>query len=200
MAATIGGNLALDYVGTLSERNSSRYEHLVEPEDLSQWLADAGLVDRPPAADATALRDAIRLREVLYEVIAREIDGHPRRLTAGQRRIINRAAAATPPAIRFGPTGGIRREGDVEAGLSAIARDAIALFDRDDDSVLKWCADENCTHPFLDRSRGHRRRWCEMAGCGDRAKAAAYRARQRSAAASAASSAKPTKRSARAAR
>ncbi|MGI3785575.1 MAG: CGNR zinc finger domain-containing protein [Janthinobacterium lividum] len=35
--------------------------------------------------------------------------------------------------------------------------------------------DPTCTHRFLDRSRGHRRRW-EMAGCGDRAKTAAHRA------------------------
>ena len=73
------------------------------------------------------------------------------------------------------------KAGDAKAGMSAIARDAIALFDRDDGSVLKWCADDACTHPFLDRSRGHRRRWCDMAGCGDRAKAAAYRSRKRSA-------------------
>ncbi|PYC65712.1 hypothetical protein C7C45_27955 [Micromonospora arborensis] len=29
------------------------------------------------------------------------------------------------------------------------------------------------------RSRGARRRWCGMRGCGDRAKAAAYRQRRR---------------------
>ena len=71
------------------------------------------------------------------------------------------------------------RNGDLRSGLSAVARAAIALFERADDSVLKWCADDDCTHPFLDTSRGHRRRWCGMAGCGDRAKAAAYRARKR---------------------
>ena len=76
----------------------------------------------------------------------------------------------------------VQQVGDVSAGLSAVAREALALFRRTDGSVLKWCADEQCTHPFLDHSHGHRRRWCGMAGCGDRAKAAAYRARRRASA------------------
>jgi predicted RNA-binding Zn ribbon-like protein len=93
---------------------------------------------------------------------------------------VNRTAAEPPPLVRVDRSGRRRRTGDASAALSAIARDGLALFDRDDDSVLSWCADTRCTRPFLDRSRGHRRRWCGMAGCGDRAKAAAYRARQRS--------------------
>jgi predicted RNA-binding Zn ribbon-like protein len=48
-----------------------------------------------------------------------------------------------------------------------------------DRPLLSRCADDRCTRPFVDRSRGHRRRWCGMRGCGDRAKAAAYRARHR---------------------
>jgi predicted RNA-binding Zn ribbon-like protein len=36
---------------------------------------------------------------------------------------------------------------------------------------------ERCTLWFLDVSRGHRRRWCSMTLCGNRAKAAAHRAR-----------------------
>ena len=128
------------------------------------------------------LRDALRLREALFSMIAREIDGKPRRLTAGQRLIINRAAAAAPPVDplldhRPDPSRGRRPR----RACPPITRDAVALLDRDDGSVLKWCADDTCTRAFVDRSRGHRRRWCDMAGCGDRAKAAAYRSRQRAA-------------------
>jgi predicted RNA-binding Zn ribbon-like protein len=46
-------------------------------------------------------------------------------------------------------------------------------------ALLRRCDDPKCTRLFIDRSRGGRRRWCDMKGCGDRAKAAAYRRRHR---------------------
>ena len=45
-----------------------------------------------------------------------------------------------------------------QSGLSAVARDALVLVEPGD-AALKWCANPTCTHPFLDRSRGHRRRY-----------------------------------------
>ncbi len=177
----VSGNLALDYVGTLNERFRSRVEQLNTPADFGHWLVGAALVDRAPPVSESDFRRAIKLRETIFAVIARDIDQQSPRLTRTERMIINGAAAEPPPVATLTLSGGVTRAGDAKAGMSAIARDTIALFDRDDGSVLKWCADDACTHPFLDRSRGHRRRWCEMAGCGDRAKAAAYRSRKRSA-------------------
>ena len=174
----VSGNLALDYVGTLNERSAARVEQLRTPADLGDWLVAAGVLDAAPAVSPAELTDAIELREALFRVVAREIDGRGAP-TAAERTLINRAAGQPPPVPVLSPAGQVSHEGDLAAGLSAVARDAIALFERTDGSVLKWCADDDCTHPFLDRSRGHRRRWCEMGGCGDRAKAAAYRARHR---------------------
>ncbi len=37
----VGGNLALDFVGTLNERFSSRVEQLRTPTDLGTWLVRA---------------------------------------------------------------------------------------------------------------------------------------------------------------
>jgi len=64
------------------------------------------------------------------------------------------------------------------AVFAFLARDCLDLFDSPDRAALRWCADAKCTRVFIDRSRGQRRRWCGMKGCGDRAKAAAYRRRQ----------------------
>jgi predicted RNA-binding Zn ribbon-like protein len=175
----VGGNLALDFVGTLNERGTSRVENLSVPADLDDWLVEAGVLSARPGATTADLAAAIRLREALYRLIAALINGTA--LPRGDLRRANEAARLAPPTLQV-TTGGRRRlTGDVAAGLSAVARDALTLVDRDGDAVLKWCADDACTHPFLDRSRGHRRRWCEMAACGGRAKAAAYRARRRAA-------------------
>jgi predicted RNA-binding Zn ribbon-like protein len=42
---------------------------------------------------------------------------------------------------------------------------------------VRRCGDPRCTRVFLDDTRNGRRRWCEMATCGNRAKAARWRDR-----------------------
>ncbi len=176
--AISSGNLALDFVGTLGERRDARNEHLRESADVAAWLVEAGVLDAPPSTDGDTLDEAVTLREALFVVVEHLLDEPGAALPRPALEVVNRAAAAPPPAVALQPDRTLARSGSWRAGLSAVARDGLALVDPGD-AELKWCADPTCTHPFLDRSRGHRRRWCEMAGCGDRAKAAAYRARRR---------------------
>jgi predicted RNA-binding Zn ribbon-like protein len=172
----VGGNLALDFVGTLNERHSHRVENLNQPEDLGCWFVDASLLDSAPAVGLADLKSAILLREALFRLVSGLIDGTvPRR---SDLDVVNLAAREAPPGVRVTSRGRRHNTGTVANALAAVARAGLSLFDRPDDAVLKWCANSSCTHPFLDRSRGHRRRWCDMASCGDRAKAAAYRARK----------------------
>jgi predicted RNA-binding Zn ribbon-like protein len=44
---------------------------------------------------------------------------------------------------------------------------------------IKACPGPNCAWVFIDQSRNGSRRWCHMNECGNRAKAAAFRARSR---------------------
>ena len=44
---------------------------------------------------------------------------------------------------------------------------------------VRRCADGRCPRVFYDSTRNGRRRWCDMATCGNRAKAARFRARER---------------------
>jgi predicted RNA-binding Zn ribbon-like protein len=46
---------------------------------------------------------------------------------------------------------------------------------------IKICASDTCDWIFYDASRTSRRRWCDMSTCGNRAKAARHRARERAA-------------------
>ena len=171
------GHPALDLVGTVAERTTTHVEHLTTPEHLARWLVAAGLLDTAPAATDADLAAARRLREALYAVLRATSDGQP--LPADARAAVHAAAAGPTVAHTLDAAGGLHRDGDVPAALTAIARAAIDLVGGPGRHLLRWCADATCTHPFLDRSRGGRRRWCGMAGCGDRAKARAYRARRR---------------------
>jgi predicted RNA-binding Zn ribbon-like protein len=115
------------------------------------------------------------LREALYAYVVH--------LTGGPvpspeiRRVLNRYAAGQV-TLQLDPRWRLRRTGRAEDALGAIAREALLLGQDGRRDAIRWCADATCTRPFLDRSRARRRRWCGMSTCGDKAKAAAYRARR----------------------
>jgi predicted RNA-binding Zn ribbon-like protein len=71
----------------------------------------------------------------------------------------------------------MRRWRSPEALLLPIG-EALAKFVCEEDfSNVKACEGPGCTLMFADHTRGHARRWCSMAICGNRAKQAAHRAR-----------------------
>ena len=71
-----------------------------------------------------------------------------------------------------------RRWRSPESLLLPIAKAMADLVCEADFSHVKACEGHNCTLLFVDRTRGHARRWCSMAVCGNRAKQAAHRVRQ----------------------
>jgi predicted RNA-binding Zn ribbon-like protein len=70
-----------------------------------------------------------------------------------------------------------RRWHSPESLLLPIARSLADLVCTEDFTLVKACEGPPCTLLFVDRTRGHVRRWCSMAICGNRAKQAAHRAR-----------------------
>jgi predicted RNA-binding Zn ribbon-like protein len=172
----VTGSLALDLVATVAERTTTCLEKLPDPAALADWVALAALLDGPPAVSRAGLDHARALREALYGLVSAVIDGRPPAVV--DLAVVNDEAYAAPPVPQADPDGVVHLAGNLRAALSAVARSGLELL-VPGDGVLRWCAGERCTRAFVDRSRGHRRRWCGMAGCGDRAKAAAYRERRR---------------------
>ena len=172
----IAGNVALDFVATVAERTTTREERLREPADLAQWLADAGVLDAPPPVTELDLEAARELREAMYDYVV-QLTGGPAP-SAEVRNVLNRHAEVGNVALRLDRRWELQRTGDVRSALGAITREAFLLSEDDRRDAIRWCAGPACTRAFLDRSHGRRRRWCGMSGCGDRAKAAAYRARR----------------------
>ncbi|HZB89854.1 MAG TPA: ABATE domain-containing protein [Stellaceae bacterium] len=72
-----------------------------------------------------------------------------------------------------------RRWHSPESLLLPIARALADLVCAEDFTHVKACEGPPCTLLFVDRTRGHVRRWCSMAVCGNRAKQAAHRVRAR---------------------
>jgi predicted RNA-binding Zn ribbon-like protein len=63
--------------------------------------------------------------------------------------------------------------------LQPVAHAIADLLCHADFTQIRKCEGARCTLWFLDVSKGHRRRWCSMSLCGNRAKVAQHRARNR---------------------
>jgi predicted RNA-binding Zn ribbon-like protein len=176
------GRLALDFMATLGNRDSSSpIERLPDPASLAAWCAGAGLTPRPPAVTPGELSEARALREALFEVVRAAM--HRQKVSSARAEELNRTARASvaPPQLIV-YEGRLDRQipslGPLEA-LAVVARDAIDLLTGPELELLRECEADDCTGIYVDTSRGHRRRWCSTARCGNRARVAAHRARRR---------------------
>lgn len=173
------GTLPLDFVGTLrARRNAEPLEKLATPGLLDDWFVESGMVDLAPGASEADLVIAVQLREAVYALVAARLDG--RALPAEAVAEVNLHAAGLPVTLRLGPQGATRT-GSAAQGLAALAREVVGIQGGDEAALLRECARPECTQVYLDRSRGRRREWCAMRTCGNRVKAAAYRARRHAA-------------------
>jgi predicted RNA-binding Zn ribbon-like protein len=173
----LSGRRCLDFVGTMKRRHSSREELLTEPELLSDWAVQAGLLDAAVAVTADDLAAAIELREAIYRTVVARLEG--RRLQAVDVELLNERASQPQLTPRLLRTGATRREGTASQLLASLSADLLDLLAGTDIENVKRCAHPDCTRLYLDASRAKNRHWCGMGTCGNRAKVQAFRARQR---------------------
>ena len=58
----VGGRRCLNFVGTMKRRDSAREELLTEPDSLSDWAVEAGLLDAAIDVTVDDLNAAIDVR------------------------------------------------------------------------------------------------------------------------------------------
>lgn len=171
----VSGNPALDLAGTLGSRRDNPIDTLAAPADLQRWVAECDELPDRVEVDSATFASALSLREATYQLaLDRILD---RQYDVGSLKVVNTMADGPMPTVKLSNTGR-QISGDLRSALSHLARRAIDVL-ADQDSCLKECGRTICTRIYLDRSRGGRRTWCGMDECGNRVKAAAYRARKR---------------------
>ncbi|MFI1471472.1 CGNR zinc finger domain-containing protein [Streptomyces wuyuanensis] len=171
---------ALDFAGTLRvRRGPNPREMLHSPESLGSWFRECGITDGDLVCGPADLSEAVELREAIYRLVVARIDGD-----AYEREALDlvNAAARRPAPVPQLTDAGRSVEATVRQALSHVARDAVAVLGGSEVPLLKECANPDCTQFYIDRSRGARREWCKMDPCGNKIKAAAYRARKRASA------------------
>ncbi len=169
----------LDFVGTLRRRrNPDPQEMLTTPESLDVWFWESGLVDGAVGARPSDVTEAVALREAIFSLVSSALNKEE--YDAEALALLN-SAARGPSAVPQLTAQGRRVEATPRQALSSLAREAVRLLSGPDIELVKECSRPECTQIYLDRSHGGRREWCAMDPCGNRVKAAAYRARKKAA-------------------
>jgi predicted RNA-binding Zn ribbon-like protein len=195
----IAGAVCLDFINTLDDRFMAEPKELLQRYvDLARFSEDTGTlpdvqVDRlmkrsiqNPEEAQRALTSAIRLREAMSEIFYARAQGKP--IPAMALIILNQHVQESaqhlkllPGKDRFDWTFEFDTE-DLFAPLWPIARDAAQLLASDQLEFVRACASKKCEWLFLDESKNHRRRWCDMTKCGNRAKVKRFYTRKKKAA------------------
>ncbi|MGW4898166.1 CGNR zinc finger domain-containing protein [Kitasatospora sp. NPDC004240] len=171
----IGEPLALDLLNT-RWTGTPVNDLLTGTDGLAVWLSSAGLAARAPATEA-ALAAVLEAREAVGAVVrALEEGGVP---GADERAALNALLGHGRLRRELGPAGRTDHvEPDDPRWLAPwlVADDLLGLLEQGAHRI-KRCAGHGCILHFFDTSQNGRRRWCSMAGCGNRAKAARHYAK-----------------------
>jgi predicted RNA-binding Zn ribbon-like protein len=141
------------------------------------WALSAGLA-ASELADAEVER-LVRFREALRAVLLSHNGVELEDAVLGELHALGRDATV---AVGFGPGGEPRLEAVASSGASEVIARLLAVIARADAEGtwerLKICPADDCLWAFYDFSRNHSRTWCDMAVCGNRVKARAFRSRR----------------------
>jgi predicted RNA-binding Zn ribbon-like protein len=189
------GILCLDFVNTVDSRSVARPRDLLKTyADLVHWAARQRIIaddevlglqrlaERAPAAAEAARQSALAVREAIYGLFAAALHRQPPR--AADMAVFNESLARAlahlriaPEDVGFGWTWS--KETELDRVLWPVVRSAAELLTSDQRNRIGECAGRDCGWLFLDTSRNHTRRWCDMKDCGNRAKARRHYQRQR---------------------
>lgn len=192
--------MCLDFVNTLDDRfTPDAKESLKHYVDLARFAEDTGIlsdlhVDRlmersmlhaEEAQRALAL--AIQLREAISDIFYALV--RKKAVPAAALAILNQQVQEAAQHLVLAVGKRFAWKFDVDgydlfAPLWPIARDAGELLASERVEYVRACASKTCEWLFLDESKNHRRRWCDMTKCGNRAKVKRFYVRQKRSAAS----------------
>ena len=195
----MSGNVSLDFANTAEwhagpqpEERLTSYAAVIEwarkhdilSESQAQRLLETA--GAHPEDETAAMRRILALREAVYHVFSAA--SHHTQPSPADLETLNLELAEALPHLRLiddgtSPTGEDRRglsefswtwsgiEDHLTSVLWSVARSAAELLTSSRLAQVRECADETWGWRFLDQTKNASRRWCDMADCGNRAKA-----------------------------
>ncbi|MFJ3368354.1 CGNR zinc finger domain-containing protein [Pseudomonas sp. NPDC086251] len=189
---------ALDFLNSIATPIDEPVDWIDDGAGWLEWLKQAGWVEdavlerlqaqampgemERVAAQARSLREWFRGFVLKYK--GKPLQASVLKELEALNRLLERDEKYTQIALQDGETPKLawtlqRRWRSPDSLLLPLG-EVLAQFVSDEDfSNVKCCEGPSCTLMFVDHTRGRKRRWCSMAVCGNRAKAAAHRERQK---------------------
>jgi predicted RNA-binding Zn ribbon-like protein len=191
----VAGHLALDFANTLDYRYDPdrlidllpsyerffafcRQSKVITAAQMRKLLGSLSGFDSQRVLD-----EVIEIREALYFLILSAV--HGRRPDESDLRALNGflSEARAVDEVVWHKRGFVRSFRDVterpDGPLRQFVDAAVLLITSPDIYNVRECSEKTCRWFFLDRSRNHSRRWCDMQLCGNRSKAKRFYARTR---------------------
>jgi predicted RNA-binding Zn ribbon-like protein len=184
----VGGHPCLDFANTLDNRGSSNEVDLIPTyAHFALFAKQCGvfpaeemyeiesLIRSFPQVAELGPAYAIHLRELIFEIFSAV--AHGKAPTAAALKEFNRfVKEAAKHRVLIPQENGFRwKWADYGSEFSVLwfpfAWQAAHLLASDDLKLVRECASPTCSWLFLDKSKSHSRRWCDMKVCGNRTKA-----------------------------
>ena len=195
-AIFVGDALGLDFLNSIATPVDTAIDWIDDGEGYLSWLEQAHLVHSDVLRDMRAralpgeldkIADQARSLREWFRGFVHQHRGRPLTSEAlAELEPLNRLlerdeiySRITPQPTELAPLTlqTIRRWRTPDALLLPVGEALARLVCTEDFSHVKACEGPACTLLFADDTRGHARRWCSMAICGNRAKQAAHRHR-----------------------
>jgi predicted RNA-binding Zn ribbon-like protein len=196
-ADLVGGHVVLDLTNTVTARDGDAIDWLGSYDDALEWATLTGAFDEQalaqlarlstgePEAGARALRRLRELRETVHDVLVATIRNEPPPPEA-----LNRLGTFWKAGVACAHVTARDGRARLELAVSSsrldylnhvLALDAMELLQALPLARTRICAGRRCGWLFIDTSKGGRRRWCDMATCGNAAKSKRHYRRKRAA-------------------
>lgn len=193
---TVSGWLALEFVNTIENyRLDQRLDEIPDYDGWIGWCKRENLILEVEAKDLTnlsrqfsdlalrAMQDARVLRQSMYDLfsaIAHDLEPPAESLVV-LNQFLEAALARSrvlhkPDGFAWGWETDDKR---LDRLIWPVTRSAADLLTSPELSRLRQCGGHACSWLFLDLSKNHSRRWCDMSVCGNRAKSKRHYERRR---------------------
>jgi predicted RNA-binding Zn ribbon-like protein len=203
----VADHLALDFLNSIAAPSGTEFEWLADGHDLLSWLENAKLVptnilksfrENTEITTLNSIAEQARELREWFRLYVKRNAGTPIQTSYLEElnpinqilkndncyRQLNFSSTSTSSYIK-NPSQFyllLNRQWNTTNSLLIPLAEIIAdLLCQTDFSQVKNCEGSTCTLWFNDISKNHGRRWCSMAVCGNRAKAAAHRAKKQTA-------------------
>ena len=191
----IAGWQCLDFANTVNWDSEHIHDRLHSYADLVSWNQVVGALTgqearqllqvavQRPADAAMVFRQAISLRAAIHELFSALAAGHPASpadlaslntalpLVLAQSQLVSADGRFTWAWVGETPA--------LERVFWSVLWSTAELLTSEQLERVGKCAAAGCGWLFLDTSRNHSRRWCDMKDCGNRAKARRHYRRRR---------------------